>query len=243
MSIIICYYLVILTLDLKTNHLNTLTKYWFLEGFNLFNKLGRLKMMHMSKILKMDQIEKGGTIRLKNKDDRSIFFLKKGTVKIVNVKTDTVKYIVKKGNIFGELAIYDQEAADEEVACALEDCIVCYIECERMEQIMQEYKSLKNGVIKIYGRRIQKLERRLQDLLYKDSTTRITEFVFDYIKDFGEENEQGTLIAKNLVSHKDIANLTNTSRQTVSNVLSQLRKEEKIYYNTREISMSVIDKK
>ena len=158
------------------------------------------------------------------------------------LKTDTVKYIVKKGHIFGELALYDRQAADEEVAYALENCIVCFIESDRMERIMQKYKSLKNGVIKIYGRRIQKLERRLQDLLYKDSATRITEFIFDYIEDFGEENEEGIIIAKNLISHKDIANLTNTSRQTVSNVLSQLRKEHRIDYNTREISMKTINK-
>jgi len=242
LSTVISHDLLILTYNFKTDHLNTLIKYWFLEGFNLFNKLGRLRMMRMCEILKMDQIDKGTAIRLNNKDERSIFFLKKGTVKIVNVKTDTVKYIVKKGHIFGELALYDREAADEEVAYALENCIVCFIESERMERIMQKYKSLKNGVIKIYGRRIQKLERRLQDLLYKDSTTRITEFVFDYIEDFGEENDDGIIVAKNLVSHKDIANLTNTSRQTVSNVLSQLRKKERIDYNTREISMKALNR-
>ena len=188
----------------------------------------------MCEILKMDQIDKGTAIRLSNKDERSIFFLKKGTVKIVNAKTNTVKYIVKKGHIFGEMALYDRKVADEEIAYTLENSIVCYIESESMERIMEKYKSLKNGVLKIYGRRIQRLERKLEDLLYKDSTTRITEFVEDYIEEHGEL-EDGGLVAKNLLSHKDISNLTNTSRQTVSNVLSQLRKDGKIDYNARKI--------
>lgn len=221
--------------------MNTYTKYWFLEGFNLFNKLGRITMMRMCEILEMENIDKGTTIQLLKNNEKSIFFLKKGTIKIIDAPNDTVKYVVKKGNIFGELSLYDKQAASEEQAIALEDCIICYIEADRMENIMEKHKSLKNGVLKVYGLRIKKLERRLRDLLYKDSASRIKEFVIDYINEFGEE-ENGKIVAKNLLSHKDISNLTNTSRQTVSNVLSGLRKEAIIDYDSQFISMSNIMK-
>lgn len=190
----------------------------------------------MCEILEMDNIDKGSIIELINKEEKSLFFLKKGTVKIVDTKNDSVKYIVKKGNIFGELSLYNEEHARQEQAVALEDCIVCYIEADRMERIMEKNKSLKNGILKIYGTRIQKLERRLQDLIYKDSATRIFEFIKDYITEFGIDKED-RCVAKNLLSHKDIASLTNTSRQTVSNTLSTLRKEEIINYNTSFISI------
>ncbi len=216
--------------------MNTYTKYWFLEGFNLFNKLGRITMMRMCEILEMENIDKGTTIELINRDQKSIFFLKKGTIKIVNSSNDIVKYIVKKGNIFGELSLYNTEAAEEEQAVALEDCIICYIEADRMEKIMEKHESLKNGALKVYGIRIKKLERRLQDLLYKDSATRIEDFIKDYILEFGE-NENDRITAKNLLSHKDISNLTNTSRQTVSNVMSSLRKNDVIDYDSQYISL------
>lgn len=193
-------------------------------------------MMRICEILEMDNIEKGRAIELSDTHKDSVFFLKKGSVKIVNTTNNTVKYVVKRGNIFGELALYDKKAATEEVAYALEDCVICYIESEQMEELMEKHKSLKNGVLKIYGLRIQKLERRLHDLLYKDSATRIREFISDYLEDFGEVNENGKLIAKNLLSHKEIANLTNTSRQTVSNVLSTMRKEGVIDYDVQFIS-------
>jgi len=193
-------------------------------------------MMRMCEILEMDNIEKGNTIHLTNKDKKSIFFLKKGSVKIIDTKNQSVKYLVKKGNLFGELALYDEQVADQEQAIALEDCIVCFIESERMDQLMEKHKSLKNGVLKIYGTRIKKLERRLYDLLYKDSSTRIKEFIIDYIEEFGEMNIKGSLTAKNLLTHKDIANLTNTSRQTVSNVLSTMRKLKVIDYDAQNIS-------
>ena len=104
---------------------------------------------------------------------------------------------------------------------------------------MSDYTSLKNGVLKIYGLRIKKLERRLSDLLYKDSATRIKEFIIDYINEFGEI-ENNRMVAKNLLSHKDIANLTNTSRQTASNVLSTLRKNDLIAYDAKYISIPIV---
>lgn len=220
--------------------MKAITKYWFLEGFNLFRKLGRINMMKMSDVLEMGSIEKGQIVNLSNENKDNIFFLKKGTVKIMDSKSNTVKYIVKRGNIFGELSLYNKETAAEEVAYALEDCIICYIESEQMELLMEKHKSLKNGILKVYGIRIQKLERRLHDLLYKDSTTRIKEFIFDYLDEFGEDDELGVRTAKNLLSHKEIGNLTNTSRQTVSNVLSNMRKEKIINYNAESISIDKI---
>ena len=218
--------------------MKTITKYWFLEGFNLFKKLGKLNMMKMFDILEMTNIDKGHVINLTENPKNNVFFLKKGSVKIVDATNNTVKYIVKRGNIFGELALYNKQAATEEVAYALEDCIICYIESEQMDALMEKHKSLKNGVLKIYGLRIQKLERRLHDLLHKDSGTRIKEFIIDYINEFGEENEDGKIVAKNLLSHKEIGNLTNTSRQTVSNILSTMRKQNIINYDVEFLSIN-----
>lgn len=216
--------------------MKAITKYWFLEGFNIFKKLGVLNMMKISEVLEMDTIEKGKSIELYGTNKNSVFFLKKGSVKIVDTTKNTVKHIVKRGNIFGELVLYNKKAASEEIAYALEECVICYIESEQMMELMEKHTSLKNEIFKIYGLRIQKLERRLDNLLYKDCTTRIREFISEYLEEFGEMNEEGSLIAKNLLSHKDIANLTNTSRQSVSNILSLMRKEGVIDYNVRFIS-------
>jgi len=194
--------------------------------------------MRICEILEMESIDKGAAITLQNKDKKSIFFLKKGTMKIIDATNKTTKYIVKKGIIFGELSHYDKRVAKEELAYALEDSIIYYIDSEQMEKLLQEHKSLKNGVLKIYGFRIKKLECRPNDLIYKDSKTRITEFITDYINEFGEKNDNGKPVANNLLSHKDIVNLTNTSRQTVNNVLSTLRKEKVINYDKETISIN-----
>ena len=220
--------------------MKAITKYWFLEGFNLFNKLDQLQMMEVSKIIEMDYVDKGKCIDSRHEHKNSVCFLKKGSVKIVDDEIGAVKYIVQRGNVFGELSLFDTEVAHTEVAYALEDCVICYITLEQMEMLMEKHESLKNGLLNVYGLRIQKLERRLRDLLFKDSTTRIEEFVSDFIEEFDESEDPDTKVARNLLSHKDIANLTNTSRQTVSNVLSAMRKEGRIDYDSNFMSISLV---
>ena len=129
--------------------------------------------MQFAEELEMEHISKGTKIEHYGDGTKKIFFVKKGSVKIVNSSNGVVKYIVRRGNLFGELALYHKEAANKEIAFTLEDSIICYLESERMEKLIGKNKSLKNGILKAYSVRIIKLERRLEDLLYKDSTTRI----------------------------------------------------------------------
>ncbi|NOQ71124.1 MAG: helix-turn-helix domain-containing protein [Crocinitomix sp.] len=72
--------------------------------------------------------------------------------------------------------------------------------------------------------------------MYKTSEERIAEFIFSYVKEHGTKND-GLYSIKNNLTHLDIANLTNTSRQTVNNVISILRKRGMIEYSRKLISI------
>ncbi len=165
-----------------------------------------------------------------------MYFVKSGTLKIVTTKSEHTRSILKMGNIFGELSLLgnQDEQSDDEKAILLEDSVLCIIEANQMKMMLEKYSSLKNQLLKLQGLKIKRLQRNLEDLIYKDSETRIKEYVLNYIQEFGKEID-GVKKAKNLLSHKEIAHLTNTSRQTVSNVMSKLRKKGTINYNTKEI--------
>ena len=202
--------------------------------------MGKKNLMAMCHLLEMKNVKRGETLYLSRADKDVVYFLKSGTIKIVTSETDHTRSLLSMGNIFGELNLFNEgeENESEEKAIVLEDGVVCVIEREQMKMMLEKYSSLKNQLLKISGLKIRKLQRNLEDLLYKDSETRIKEYILNYINQFGNEKD-GVLKAKNLLSHKDIAQLTSTSRQTVSNVLSKLRKENIIDYNTKEIMMRI----
>ncbi len=219
--------------------MKTITKYWFLEGFDIFKKLSKKHLMEISASLTMVNIDKGEKISLVMDAKDNVYFLKNGSLKIIS-NEEKVKYIVKKGEIFGEIGHDTSIGSDSEYAVALEDAILCYFDKEQMDYYLNKYGSLKNELLKLYGIRIRKLERRLEDLLYKDSATRIREFLQEYLTHFGKEISEGTWEAKNLLTHNEIANLTSTSRQTVSNELSKLRKQKSITYDHKRIVGSIV---
>lgn len=216
--------------------MKNVTKFWFLKDFNLFKKMGKKNLMAMCYLLEMINVKKGETLYLKKENKNIVYFIKTGSIKIVTNEHEHTRSILQMGNIFGELALYEDgdSSENQEKAVMLEDGVVCVIEAEQMKMMIEKYSSLKNQLLKLHGLRIRKLQRNLEDLLYKDSETRIKEFVLNYITEFGVKKDD-ILKAKNLLSHKDIAQLTNTSRQTVSNVLSKLRRDGVIDYNSKEI--------
>jgi CRP/FNR family transcriptional regulator len=163
-------------------------------------------------------------MNFKWEDKEIVYFLKTGAIKIVFPSTNHTKYTIKKGNVFGELALLDSEDNNEDKAIAFKDGAVCFIEASQIRFLMKKHSLLKNSILKLNGLKIKKLERKLEDIIYKDSKTRIKEYIFDSIAEFGIKKEN-ILEAENLLSHTEIANLTNTSRQTVNNVMSQLRKD------------------
>jgi len=215
------------------------TKFWFLKDYNLFEKMGKKNLMNMSHLFEMINVKRGEVLHLNRVDKKVVYFVKTGTIKIITKDNQHTRSILNMGNVFGELSIYD-DAEDfnsdktEEIAVVLEDGVVCVIETNQMKMMMEKYNSLKNQLLKLNGFRIRRLQRNLEDLLYKNSETRIREYLFNYIQEFGKDQE-GVKKAKNLLSHQDIAHLTNTSRQTVSNVMSKLRTNGIISYNAKEI--------
>lgn len=216
-----------------------LMKYWFLEeSFNMMKRMGMRDMMNLCEILVMKNFKKGTEIHEQFDQNHLIYFIKKGHVKIGIKEGDefTMKYVLGKGNIFGESKITTGEESNPYSAVAMSDCLICFIEVERMEEMMEQYPKLHNSILKIAGLKFKRIERRLDDIIYKDADSRIKDFLVDFVNENGEV-EGNVKSAKNIFSHKEIAKLTSTSRQTVNNVISTLRKKGEIEYDRKEIKL------
>lgn len=217
-----------------------LMKYWFLEeSFNMMKRMGMRNMMNLCEILVMKTFKKGSEIHEQFEQNHLIYFIKKGHVKIGVQDGDefTLKYVLGKGNIFGESKITTGEEGNPYSAIAMSDCVICFIEVDRMEKMMEQYPKLHSSVLKIAGLKFKRIERRLDDIIYKDADRRIKDFLVDFVNENGEVNGNET-IAKNIFSHKEIAKLTSTSRQTVNNVISVLRKSGEIAYDRKQIKLT-----
>ena len=91
-------------------------------------------------------------------------------------------------------------------------------------QLMKDDKPFALKVNKLIGLRIQRLERRLDALVFKDARTRVIELIRELATERGV-HEGDRYRVEHSLTHKDIADLTGTSRQTVTTLLNELRHE------------------
>ncbi len=212
-------------------------KYWFLEeSFNMIKRMGMKNMMELCELLTMKTFRKGSEIHEQFNEDHLIYFIKKGHVKIGLKEADgfTIKQVLGKGNIFGESKITTGDESEPYTAIAMSDAVICFIHHQEMEQMLDQYPKLHNSIFKLAGLKFRKIERRLDDIIYKDAETRIRDFILDFIQENGVTENEKT-VARNIFSHSDIAKLTSTSRQTVNNTISVLRKNDVIDYDRKKI--------
>jgi CRP-like cAMP-binding protein len=89
-------------------------------------------------------------------------------------------------------------------------------------------------MMKIIGSRLLKMEKRLESLVFKDSRTRVIDFLKELATDKGRKVGFEVEV-RGFLTHQEIANLTATSRQTVTTVLNELKKKNIISFNRRRL--------
>jgi CRP-like cAMP-binding protein len=212
------------------------SKLWYLENFNLFEGLSPDKMKELDKKLSMSNIDKNEIIYFADEPSNSIFLLKEGHVKLTRISDDgkeAITAILRPGEIFGELAIAGGSIR-EDTAIALDETIICTISKENFENLLIENPKLNLRITKIIGMKLQRVERDLENLTFKDSSTRIIDFLIRYAEEYGKKIGDEIFI-KTTLTHQDIANLTATSRQTVTTVMNNLKDEKIIDFSRNKI--------
>jgi len=223
--------------------MSTETKLWHLENFNLLKALSIMEKMKMAKKIKDSKMKKNEYIYFPEDPSSSIFFLKKGRVKIGTYSDngkEIIKAILGPGEIFGELSLVG-EGKRKDFAITLDnDVVLCAMSMKDMEEMMEKNSVLGMKVTKLIGFRLQKIERRLESLIFKDARSRIIDFIVDLGHEQGKVIGKEILVKHNL-THLDMANLTATSRQTVTTVLNELKEQNLIHLERNKFLIRNID--
>ena len=212
-------------------------KLWYLEQFDILKVLSKRELTQMSETALHKRYKKDDPIMFPFNSQKTLYLLKEGAVKIgtyTDNGEENLKYLLSAGTIFGEMALADGNSND--FAVATENCMVCTLNTEFMQDLMMQNKALNIAMYKLIGLRLRKVEAKLATIIYKDSSTRIIDFLKELSRDFGKQKE-GSLVVKNFLTNTEIAKLTFTSRQTVNSTLNKLKRNGQIDYDDRYIKI------
>ena len=133
------------------------------------------------------------------------------------------------------------EERRRDFAYAMEETNVCILSTNEMQGLMRNHNALGLFLLKIVGSRVLEMEKRLESLVFKDSRTRVIE----YLHTLGERKGQKVgyeVVVRRFLTHQEIANLTATSRQTVTSILNELRSKGLITFDRRRLLIRDMDK-
>ncbi|MEE9449618.1 MAG: Crp/Fnr family transcriptional regulator [Ignavibacteriaceae bacterium] len=213
-----------------------MTKFWYLENFNLFKELNQESMKELGRITSMQEIAKNQPIYFPREPSSSLFFLKKGRVKLTRISGDGKEMIlalVNMGEVFGEMA-YLGEGERNEFATALDDCIVCAINKDEFKSFVEQNPELNLKMTRLIGLKLKRYSERIEGLVFKDAEQRVASFILKLADENGKKIGD-EIFVKPFLKHQDIAELTATSRQTVNSILTDLRQKRVINFDRKKL--------
>lgn len=182
------------------------------------------------------KVRKGDFVYLPNDINNKIYVVKSGRVKVGTYSgrgKEMVKGILREGEIFGELRLINKHQ-DNEFAQAIDNVEVYVIPLVRMRDLMRRNLDFSFKIMEIIADRLNETQRRLELQLFKDTKSRVIQFMLDLAEDRGVRVGYETAV-REFFTHQEIANITGTSRQTVTSILNELRADNLIYCNHKRL--------
>jgi len=208
----------------------------FLEASNLFATLAPADKVTVSQASQLISLSKLQQIYEPGAPSDKAFLLVKGAVKVTihAEKKDIIKYMVRPGTLFGETFLTG-ESQRRDFAYAMEDHTeVLVLDAQILVHLMRKNFGFAQGMLYFLGDRLRQTEIQLEKVVLKDSKSRILEYLHQMGTEQGKPVGMEILVKHNM-THQDIADLTGTSRQMVTAVLNQLKRENILYFNRKKI--------
>ncbi|TDP57786.1 CRP/FNR family transcriptional regulator [Flavobacterium dankookense] len=219
-------------------------KYWYLRDHKLFLTLNMSQIKQLCIISGFKTAKKGEVIYFSSSDLPRIYLLKKGNIKIVSVDeegNETIKEIIQKGDLFGELSLENDGDVNEYAKVLTDEVSICSFLLSDFEDLLVRNPSLALSYTKFVGLKMKRFKNNYSNLVSKDARTRLISFIKDWAEREGiQEGKKYTI--SNYLTQTDIAQIICTSRQTATLLLNELEEKNLIYYNRKEITIEDISK-
>lgn len=192
----------------------------FLKDVNIFSHLSDEKIDEIKKYFTLREYPKGSMIILEEEYGDVVFLVKKGTVKITRVNDEGKEVILSlmgENDMVGEMSVIDGESRSANVL-AQENCELYAIRSEDFLSLLKENFEISFSLMGELANRIRKSDQHIEALSLSDAEHRIGVSILNLAEELGVI-VKGKVTIDNLPFQQDIANMSGTSRETVSRIL------------------------
>lgn len=205
---------------------------WYFEEVDLFEVLCPYKYADHIKHSPPLTYHKHDFLFLPNETSKEIYLVTEGKIKVGyydDEGNEFIKTYLARGEILGEMAFLGQLSHRDFAQVIQEGTQVCKMSVEKARELARDYVPFSREIHKRIGDNIRKLERRLEILFFKDVNRRLLELLKDLKEMYGKPCAHGKgIVVEHALTQQEMASLIATSRKSVSLMLNELERENKI---------------
>lgn len=202
-------------------------KITLISHINLFDELPMKEIQVIDNMSTMQPVKKGTVIISPIKPIKALFLLKKGQVRLYRVNAQGKQFttdILVDGNLFGEttsFSITDNEMYVE----AMTDTYLCTMAKDEFETFIEKNPQIALKLINILSSRLKDTYDLSERIALGDVKYRVLYLLVRLSERSGKRKNEWQTIEMRL-THNDIATMVGSTRETVSSIISQLRKDD-----------------
>lgn len=187
----------------------------------LFSDVSGQEIERLAKAARRLKLAKGDAAFMQGDPASSLYILHEGIIKISRINTDGRKLtidLIEPGQFFGELCLAGEKER-RSYAEAMVDSSYCELDKNHFTEFMHKRPDFSLKLIKHIGNRRLAMENLLEDMAFMDVSARVVALLLKYaVKS----------IVKIPLTHQEIADLTGSTRVSVSRCIAKLRNDGSI---------------
>jgi len=216
--------------------MNTSAKFLMIQQLEILKDLNENQLNDLAQCSSFQQLKKEDKIFDAGQAIRSVYILIKGSIKVgleMEPGKSIIKQLVHEGEVFGENILTAKETRSD-YAQALNESQLLVIPKSKFKELLIENTVFCTTIVSHIMKQLSNLEQRISDFVYIKAQKRIEGFLKKMALSKGIKIGIDEILVKHSLSHSDIAYLTDTSRQTVSRVLGELKRANIIHFSARK---------
>lgn len=170
---------------------------------------------------------KGRVIHAPGGRDHAINYVLSGRVKIYDLSAwgrEIIYRYCPPGSFFGIAQIFGGEER-EVFAEAVEDTEVLCVDKAIFEQLVRKNPAVALSVIAILAGRIRQAHKAIKEFALCDVRSRTAQLLIKLAQMGGSSDKNGAMTIQNKFTHQELANMIGATRQTVTEVMNDLKRK------------------
>lgn len=192
--------------------------FWTTNGSDIFTDLTKKEIDLLRNASSPFKLKKEQTLFMQGDPAKSLYYLKEGRIKLSRFAPDGRKLtldLVEPTEFFGELCLA-RETKRSSIAEAVKDSVGSSINCDAFLLFMSTRPDVAINFLKMIINKRIAMENLFEDMIFMDVSTRVAALLLKY-------SEKSTV--KIHFTHQEIADMTGTTRVSVSRAITKLRND------------------